>query len=329
MLPTHSREYKWYMTRNNRFSKVVICKGDAFCTFTNNMFSPTKSTVILYHVSKNMNIPQFIESEQNQTWIFYEGSGEPINKSEYPANFVTFQHRFSFTMTYTKESDIHVPLYSWLQCPKISKSQLGNLKIPTNFSFAAGKTKLALWIQTPNEKSGYREKYIEELEKHIDVEIIGQKNSYICKNDCLNLMLNSTYMFLLIFEESLCKEHVSSPFLKYGFTANVVPVVLGLTNYDHILPAGSYINVLNYSSPQHLANHLLTVSQNNDLYNKYINAKVNSGCVLKTTDPICSLCEFLHQRDTKKPHHLGNLQDYWNSENLCYSDEQISEKLGI
>ena len=50
---------------------------------------------------------------------------------------------------------------------------------------------------------------------------------------------------------------------------NTVPIILGYANNTDMLPAHSYIDVRDFASPRHLADHLKLMDANDTLYNEY------------------------------------------------------------
>ena len=80
--------------------------------------------------------------------------------------------------------------------------------------------------------------------------------------------IEKNYMFYLSFENSICEDYVTEKFWKF-LNGNLVPVVLGGANYDKIAPPHSFINAMDFSSPNDLAEYLKYLISNSTAYNEY------------------------------------------------------------
>lgn len=60
-------------------------------------------------------------------------------------------------------------------------------------------------------------------------------------------MLERDYKFYLAFENSVCVDYVTEKFWN-ALAFNVLPVVLGGADYQHMVPNTSYIDVRNFKS---------------------------------------------------------------------------------
>ena len=61
-----------------------------------------------------------------------------------------------------------------------------------------------------------------------------------------------------------------------ALSISVVPIVMGGADYAARAPPRSYINVLDYESPQQLAEYLLHLASNEEEYQQYFWWKVSS-----------------------------------------------------
>ncbi|XP_063411303.1 glycoprotein 3-alpha-L-fucosyltransferase A-like [Mytilus trossulus] len=152
--------------------------------------------------------------------------------------------------------------------------------------------------------------------------ICGKKcslwNGDICFND-----LNKVYKFYLAFENSLCEDYVTEKAYKFyqdGF--DILPEYRGAPNIRNILPTGTFISSLNFSSPKELALH---VGSNESLYTSYLKAKdqfLSSPWsrqeMLKSLH--CSVCEKLNTGYKRSP--KLNLT-HWMLEKKCLIPKDI------
>lgn len=99
---------------------------------------------------------------------------------------------------------------------------------------------------------------------------------------------------------------------------DVVPIVMGSVNYSALLPKDSYIDVMDYESPYHLAQHLKKLNMDDNLYNQYIRNKKSLTCKhILISNWLCMLCKRLHQV-------IHRLDQFWG-ERKCHDPIQISK----
>jgi alpha-1,3-fucosyltransferase len=118
-----------------------------------------------------------------------------------------------------------------------------------------------------------RENYVAELQKYIQVDIYGECGKLDCpKSDCRK-MLARDYKFYLAFENSKCSEYATEKLFACLHT-DIVPVVMGGSNYSTIAPPGSLIDTRDFASPQALAEQLLRLANNTEDYMQHFWWKV-------------------------------------------------------
>ena len=108
-------------------------------------------------------------------------------------------------------------------------------------------------------------------------------------------MLNSTYLFYLSFENSLCQDYVTEKLFKI-LEMDVVPVVRGGIGQEYSRIAKGnrwYIDSNEFNSPKALALYLLYLKEHTEKYVEYFNNKntfkVTTRYSLATTQ-WCQLC---------------------------------------
>ena len=86
----------------------------------------------------------------------------------------------------------------------------------------------------------------------------------------LKFSIKSVFLsiFRMSFENSFCPDYVTEKLFR-AFETGTVPVVFGGANYSNFAPSHSYINARNFETPQLLADYLLKLSQNRDLYARF------------------------------------------------------------
>lgn len=106
-------------------------------------------------------------------------------------------------------------------------------------------------------------------------------------------MLQREYRFYLSFENSLCTDYVTEKLYR-ALEHDVVPVVFGGADYDRFLPAGSYINAMDFKSPSQLASYLLHLMKDDDAYLNFFRWKERFRVEKEPLDGWCRLCQLLN-----------------------------------
>ncbi|KAL1467362.1 hypothetical protein MTO96_042245, partial [Rhipicephalus appendiculatus] len=141
-----------------------------------------------------------------------------------------------------------------------------------------GKSKSAAWAVSSFKTSGKREHYVEELQKHLYIDVYGKCGEYKCPQD-LDYVTEKLYTNLLY---------------------DIIPVVYGGANYSQVAPPGSYIDALSFESPMHLAHYLKKVAKDYNLYKRYFEWKDKYKVERMRDYDFCNLCQKLHSDDFEK-----------------------------
>ena len=179
-------------------------------------------------------------------------------------NRTLFANYFNWTMSYRLDSDIHL-LYGRVTAKATAprnSSQVQRLIQSTrswNRNYAANKTKTVAWMVSHCPTYSLRENYVNELRKHIQVDVYGKCGNLTCARNathwlsdpqCYDL-LASQYKFYLSFENSLCTDYVTEKFFEI-LAHDMVPIVYGAANYSALAPPHSFIHALAFT-PRKLA----------------------------------------------------------------------------
>ena len=166
--------------------------------------------------------------------------------------------------------------FHWSMLPKILIDQRKNQqksKIHKAVDKISNKHKMAAWFVSHCQTKAKREDFVHELQKYIHVDIFGDCGTKICSkltSGCFETV--KKYKFYLSFENNICAEYVTEK-LYNALMASTVPVVFGSADYEKVAPPYSYINSLEYKSPEDLAKYLLFLSENHQEYRKYFEWK--------------------------------------------------------
>ena len=116
---------------------------------------------------------------------------------------------------------------------------------------AANKTKLVAWLVSNCHSSSAREAYVNELKKHIDVDVYGRCGKNTCphskERDCMSF-IEKDYKFYLSFENSLSLDYITEKLFKV-MKINVVPITFSW-GQRFPLPVNSTIDALSYLNPK-------------------------------------------------------------------------------
>lgn len=144
-----------------------------------------------------------------------------------------------------------------------------------------------------------------------------------CGKPCDNLGLpchqyiEENYRFVLSFENSICKDYVTEK-LWNSFKYDLIPIVMGGANYSAILPPNSFIDALNFSSPQNLAEYLKKVSNDDQLYSSYFKWKQNYTVKTRSMEQdLCSICKSLISQKPCRHHTIKTLYTWWTRDANC------------
>ena len=166
-----------------------------------------------------------------------------------------------------------------------------------------------------------REKYVEELKRHIKLDIIGKcRDSSVCKwrTNCLDVF--KKYKFYLSFENAFCTDYIAEKFWP-RMEEGIVPIVLGGADYKAYLPAHFYIDVRDFASPKTLAEYLLKLDNNDNLYNKYFVCRQDYTCHpgMPSNDLLCDICRFMND-NLNKVNIIPDVNTFWSRDD-CLSRE--------
>lgn len=173
-----------------------------------------------------------------------------------------FMDHFDLTMTYNPESDVFTPyaLQNFIELIKRPVSE----KPPGNTVDA--------FISSNKNKSG-RVQLLMQLMGRLKVHSYGQvlNTKSLQSDEGLHSKLDamSTYKFTLAFENAVARDYVTEKFYE-PLVAGSVPVYLGAPNIDDYSPGEKcFIDASKWDNPQDLADYLLELSDNDDMYNGY------------------------------------------------------------
>ncbi|XP_012736476.3 4-galactosyl-N-acetylglucosaminide 3-alpha-L-fucosyltransferase 9 isoform X3 [Fundulus heteroclitus] len=267
-----------------------------FVTANRNFYNKSDGVVIHHrNINRDLsNLPK-LQRPPFQKWIWMNLES-PSNSGKLPG----INNLFNLTLNYRQDSDIQIPYGS------IEIAETVEDFVPPR------KNKLVCWIVSNWSPRHVRSKYYNELKKHIKVDVYGRAfGKYIAKKDYIPIV--SSCKFYLSFENSIHKDYITEKFYN-PLSVGTVPVVLGTTrqNYENFIQGDAFIHVDDFNSPKELADYLLLLDKNEDLYRGYFKwqqhfklKKINSWA-----ERTCQACDYLRQH--KEYRAFNNLNKwYW------------------
>lgn len=253
--------------------------------------------VVIHHrdICTDMsNMPPF-QRPSFQKWIWMNLES-PSHSSQIPG----IENLFNLTLNYRQDADIEVPYGS------IVTAEGDEDFVPPS------KSKLICWIVSNWNPDHVRVKYYNELYKHIEVHAYGQAfGEYIVDQDYYPTI--ASCKFYLSFENSIHKDYITEK-LYNPLSVGTVPVVLGPArqNYENFVQGDAFIHVDDFTSPKELADYLLLLDKNEEMYLRYFewrrHFKVKKAYFW--AEHTCLACDYLRRRKEYKS--VNNLDKwYW------------------
>ncbi|CAM1154566.1 FUT7 (predicted) [Pycnogonum litorale] len=241
-----------------------------------------------------------------------------------------YRRVFNWTMTYRHDSDVFDPYGKCTYIPTntskyriaISDGQRAVYSEDQLRMNLTAKSKFAVWFVTNKHGSQVRFTYVKEMMKYVKIDFYGQRESFKCpkkdREHCLDL-IDKNYKFYLAFENSFCYDYITEK-LFYHLGRFTIPVVFGGADYKRLLPPNSYIDAGEFQSPKELAEYLLLLDRNDDLYMKYFQWMLKGRWEVDY-DPDnhnwCQLCEKLVNRNAKDFKVYQDIYDWYYNKTLC------------
>ncbi|KAG8193811.1 hypothetical protein JTE90_029545 [Oedothorax gibbosus] len=274
------------------------------CFVTSNRDYLNKSDAVIFHL-RDMNVDDMPPWRiQSQIWILLHHESPPHT----PDILKNMGEMFNWTATYRYDSEIFLSPVVRKMDKEVSVAQHHNRY----------KKKMVAWLVSNCHTPSKREDFVEELQKHIPVDIYGTCGTMLCmpkmSDECYN-RLSKTYRFYLSFENSICKDYVTEKFFNILGT-NMVPVVMGGANYTVVAPPNSFIDALSFETPSDLARFLLQVAKDDKKYDSYFVWK--KSYQLYSEHYVCDICKKLYEPKIKHSVYL-NISNWWFQDANCRS----------
>ena len=270
-------------------------------------------------------LPLLFDSRKpNQRLVFFSQES-PVHTWGRTVNPNNFKGHFNWTMTYRFDSDIPLSYGRLIRRLQSEEEEIQSAAA----AVVAGKTKMVAWMVSHCLTDSRRGDYVNELKLHLPVDIYGDCGTLKCprswdftSSDCYD-MVESKYKFYLSFENAICRDYVTEKFFE-ALGRNIVPIVYGGIDYNHIAPPHSFIDARQYK-PKELAEYLKLLDTNDTLYAEYFEWKkdfvvVEAGLPQMGRNGFCDLCRKLHREEEAKT--ITDIGSYWGLDTCHHPKEK-------
>ncbi|XP_068608465.1 4-galactosyl-N-acetylglucosaminide 3-alpha-L-fucosyltransferase 9-like isoform X2 [Brachionichthys hirsutus] len=291
----------WFWPFGTPFN-LTVCKAHyniegCFLTADRNLYNKSDG-VIIHHQEIKTNLSCLPPTQrppfQKWIWLNYES---PSRSPRIPG----IENLFNLTFNYRRDADIKIP-YGSIQALDGEQDF-----VPPR------KDKLVCWIVSNWREDLVRVAYYNELRKHIKLHMYGRHFGGRISGENYTTIMTSC-KFYLSFENSIHKDYITEKFFK-PLSVGTVPVVLGppRQDYERLIQGDAFIHVDDFASPKELADYLLLLDKNEEMYLKYFewrwNFKVKFYKYTAWTVRTCLACDHLRRH---KEYKTRNLTEYWN-----------------
>ena len=304
--------------------------GHVQCHLTDNHSQYWDSDAVIFHgasskITNRRYYPSRYHRGTYQLWVYNSMENPFVTDSESRRLSSFHNNLFHVMMTYSQDADI-------ISC--YGRAYQGRHKnYDPHRNYAKGKTKLIAWIASACYPG--RTNFVRQLNKYIPIDMFGKCGNKICKRDSsCGKQLARDYKFYLSFENFICKDYITEKFYRNAIDNNLIPIVVGGGQYNNsnIVPPHSYIDVMDFSTIQDLANFIIKVNNSDTLYNSYFKWKlsysIQSHCPIE--ESFCDLCQKLHVKEWiihKSQNAISNLTRRWgNNKDNCLDYPQIFDR---
>ncbi|XP_067944189.1 alpha-(1,3)-fucosyltransferase fut-5-like [Watersipora subatra] len=276
-----------------------------------------KADVVIFALDYIQRFPQLSwQTRQSQHWLIitYESPAYPFNQFK-----ASYNGMFNGSMTYRHDSTIYYP---WGKVLPVQH------KIPSILNVAQNKTKGAfVYVSNCKSRNYDRLAMIKELRKYIPIDVFGKclGHDSPCPplrkggNPICETQTHQPYRFYLSFENSLCRDYITEKFWdRLWSPSHFVPVAMGgltLEDYSSVAPLDSFLHVYNFSSVHDLGQHLRSLMENNDAYNKYHQWRRQYEVTTDRNIAACDLCKLANEKPVLPA--VDSIADWWNSNGNC------------
>ena len=196
------------------------CLVDA-CTISTDLRDAATSHLRLMYSDSSLFLPSARVKPPGQIWVMYL-----LESPASSAKFYNVDDLINWTATFRWDSTIVTPYAKFVSFPLTAPKYTSpvstlNMKAepvvsipPTLKNYAAGKTKMVAWFVSNCYSTNKRGEYVEELSRHLPVDVFGVCGKLSCprSDHTCWLRLRRQYKFYISFENSNCDYYISEKF---------------------------------------------------------------------------------------------------------------------
>ncbi|KAH6944075.1 hypothetical protein HPB50_001679 [Hyalomma asiaticum] len=313
----------WRGPLSNFYSGLVhynSCSVPCFLTRNRSLIESADAVVFHDRDANADDLPRY--RTKFQRWVYWNMEAPPNSRAR---QMFRIRDVFNWTYTYRLDSDVPHPYFSVRPCGRHSTAPQpeGKRTLSTH-----NRSKLVAWVVSNCRTSSRREDYVAELRKHVTVDTFGSCGNLKCprREECF-ARLAERYYFYLSLENAVCPDYVTEKLynaLHYG----MVPVVMG-TFSDSLVPPGSYIDALKFTSPEHLAGYLKELASTPSRYEAYFAWKKKYEIVRHAFMDHCMLCDALSAAGPEKRKGYDDIVEWWHGSGSICKQWNPSTKTGL
>ena len=318
------RNGNWYMQFPGSGEKDIECSNRNKCILSVNRTSPLDYDAVVFHTRDPHYPPKVRFPSQIYIAFVYEAPVVP-GRHYIKGNF------YNWSATYYKKSDVTLQHGWWETLSKPVQNAIQSL--PQYNKSRPNSTSTILWVVSHCGAISGRDKYVNELQRYMSVDIYGRCGKACpggTKGNDVNcydkLAKAGQYKFYLALENANCEDYISKKPYR-GIIAKMVPIVFGGKNasdYVGLFPPNAYIDARNFTSPKHLAEYLKVLDRDDDKYFAYHAWRTDYAVFEGFGPSYCQICDALHNSKLAYPRTI-NWEEFWNPRKMC--DSKLLMKL--
>ncbi|XP_069971529.1 4-galactosyl-N-acetylglucosaminide 3-alpha-L-fucosyltransferase FUT6-like [Penaeus vannamei] len=358
----------WRWVRKNWFNAHVKDIQSGFCpracTITANLSELGSADAVLIHL-RSVESLEALQADlgprdPSQPWVLFETETHLLGNSVHRASYRALDGVFNRTMSYRLDADVRfvhgfvvrrgrdaslLPPH-WVRQINVGKRSRNEEFVSMKFRHLPvfeGKNDtrqlVVAFISNCWDNSG-RLRYIEELRKHMRVDVFGVCGSLHCgtrryaeheydvgKDPCLRLAARK-YLFYLAFENALCTDYVTEKIYNMMYYP-LVPVVRGAAEYAALLPPHSYVDAGRYT-PEALARELQRLANHQGEYEKYLAWRnYYQPSTVGGARVLCDLCTRLHDQEFYQEKVVEDFYDWFVTRSNCNRSGTVRKRFKL
>uniref|UniRef100_H2UKP0 Fucosyltransferase n=2 Tax=Takifugu rubripes TaxID=31033 RepID=H2UKP0_TAKRU len=275
----------WFWPFGQTF-ELNVCNayfGFEGCYITADKNLYNKSDGVVFHhrdIAGDLSNMPTVVRPSFQKWVWFN-----MESPSHSSRHAGMESLFNLTMNYHLDSDIPLPYLSVIATENVEDF------VPPS------KNKLVCWIVSNWNPEHARVKFYNELYKHVEVHTFGRAFGEQLPDE-ETLPIIASCKFYLSFENSIHKDYFTEK-LYNPLAVGTVPVVLGppRENYENIIHGDAFIHVEDFASAKELADYLLLLDKNEEMYLKYFQwrRRFKARRVELWHEATCKACDYIRR----------------------------------